>query len=435
MTTATASAQQHPEAVPSRIHNVLNDDPLNQQPSRQCSQQPGDISSDQDRVAPQIVHSSFPFMHDQTRHVISASASEKPVHHTNCTTVRNNKGLTVGQSRGKEPPFAGDEPHRTATRSASSGGNPPNRENIRITTCNIEGVRSNTSFLQLLSEDSHIVCLQEHFLWDCQSNILHSILLDHDNHTRCHDTNEPLSGFKLPRGRAGVSILWPKQWNSQIQKLPDGNERVIAILISSDVDVCLINVYMPTMDKDSSYEYGECLDLIHNIATKYLNTHAIILSAIDSKPSNSIQNITKALLTASNKAVPTKPIKLKGPKWKASPRVKKIFKNCKQLYSKWKFEGKQADHPFRKQLKAEKKNLRSQQRKEHAEDRLNLYQQIMDNPSTDLFYKLINRNRSKPRTNSTGIDIEGELEFNPAIQRKAFAKYYEDLSIPKESKE
>ena len=34
---------------------------------------------------------------------------------------------------------------------------------------------------------------------------------------------------------------------------------------------------MPTMDKDSSYEYGECLDLIHNIATKYLNTHAIIL--------------------------------------------------------------------------------------------------------------------------------------------------------------
>ncbi|CAC5359842.1 unnamed protein product [Mytilus coruscus] len=53
----------------------------------------------------------------------------------------------------------------------------------------------------------------------------------------------------------------------------------------------------------------------------------------------------------------------------------------------------------------------------------------MDNPSTDLFYKLINRNRSKPRTNSTGIDIEGELEFNPTtIQRKAFCKkpYKED---------
>ncbi|CAC5425418.1 unnamed protein product [Mytilus coruscus] len=573
MTTATASAQQHPEAVPSMNHTAHNYDPLNQQPAGQRSQQPGDISSDQNRGAPQIIqsinsiglpthsskgipqkcrtleHSFHPIMHDLTRHVISASTSEKPVHHTMCATVLNNKMSNR------------DEPHRTTTRSASSGGNTPYRENIRITTCNIEGVRSNTSFLQLLSQDSHIVCLQEHFLWDCQSNILHSILPVHDNHTRCHDKNEPLSGFKLPRGRAGVSILWPKQWNSQIQKLPDENERVIAILISSDVDVCLINVYMPTMDKDSSYEYGECLDLIHNIATKYLNTHAIILcgdlngtilqtrnnkhdqllkefiqelnftadkdksdrqtffhhsgqssSQIDyifsskenlikkytiwnnsssnvsahvpvsvttniiiptgvnkankeihtvhklqwdqtdlplyiksvqneisklqltQKPSNSIQNITKALLTASNKAVPTKPIKLKGPKWKASPRVKKHLKNCKQLYSKWKFECKQPDHPFRKQLKAEKKNLRSQQRKEHAEDRLNLYQQIMDNPSTDLFYKLINRNRSKPRTNSTGIDIEVELEFNPTIQRKAFLKYYEDLSIPKESK-
>ncbi|CAC5395911.1 unnamed protein product [Mytilus coruscus] len=115
------------------------------------------------------------------------------------------------------------------------------------------------------------------------------------------------------------------------------------------------------------------------------------------KPSNSIQKITDALLTASSKTVPTKPIKLKGPKWKASPRVKKhlkIVNNCTQ-----------------------NGNMK----------------QIMENPSTELFYKLINRNRFKPRTNTTGIDIEGELEFNPARQRKAFAKYYEDLSIPKET--
>ncbi|CAC5415669.1 unnamed protein product [Mytilus coruscus] len=166
--------------------------------------------------------------------------------------------------------------YRTPTRSATSGGIPPDSENVRITTCNIEGVRSNTSFLQLLTQESHIVCLQEHFLWECQASILYSILPDHNNLTRCHDSNEPLIGFKLPRGRSGVAIVWQKHWNSQIQKLPDGNERVIAILIWSNVDVCLINVYMPTMDKDFSYEYGECLDIIHNIATKYQNTHAVI---------------------------------------------------------------------------------------------------------------------------------------------------------------
>ncbi|CAG2256494.1 unnamed protein product [Mytilus edulis] len=92
MTTATASAQQHPKVVPSKIHNVLNYDQLNQQLAGQCSQLPGDISSDQDSVAPQIIHSSHPIVHDQTRHVMSSSTSEKPVHRTNCTTARNNKG-------------------------------------------------------------------------------------------------------------------------------------------------------------------------------------------------------------------------------------------------------------------------------------------------------------------------------------------------------
>ncbi|CAG2196132.1 unnamed protein product [Mytilus edulis] len=92
MTTATPSAQQHPKVVPSKIHNVLNYDQLNQQLAGQCSQLPGDISSDQDSVAPQIIHSSHPIVHDQTRHVMSSSTSEKPVNRTNCTTARNNKG-------------------------------------------------------------------------------------------------------------------------------------------------------------------------------------------------------------------------------------------------------------------------------------------------------------------------------------------------------
>ncbi|VDI58822.1 Hypothetical predicted protein [Mytilus galloprovincialis] len=235
------------------------------------------------------------------------------------------------------------------------------------------------------------------------------------------------------------------------------------------------------MDKDSSYEYGECLDLIHNIATKYLNTHAIILcgdlnwailqtrnnkhdqllkefiqelnftadkdksdrqtffhhsgkssSQIDyifsskenlikkytvwnssssnvsahvpvsmttniiipigvnkaiekyrtvhklqwdqtdlpqyiesvqnensklqltQKPSNSIQNITKALLTASIKAVPTKPIKLKGPKWKASPRVKKTLKKLQAAILKMEIRRQTSRPPFQETTKSRK---------------------------------------------------------------------------------
>jgi hypothetical protein len=37
---------------------------------------------------------------------------------------------------------------------------------------------------------------------------------------------------------------------------------------------------------------------------------------------------------------------------------------------------------------------------EKAIDRKHLYQQIMENPSTDLFYRLINRNRKKTKCNN-----------------------------------
>ena len=67
------------------------------------------------------------------------------------------------------------------------------------------------------------------------------------NHTRCHDVNEPISNFQIPRGRGGGAILWPKAWDSHVKKLEDGNERIIAIEIQTmNKPTCLVNVYMPT---------------------------------------------------------------------------------------------------------------------------------------------------------------------------------------------
>ena len=55
-----------------------------------------------------------------------------------------------------------------------------------------------------------------------------------ENFTRCHDINEPISNFKVPRGQACVSILWPKQRSSKIKKLEVGNERIIATTIATE---------------------------------------------------------------------------------------------------------------------------------------------------------------------------------------------------------
>jgi len=106
-----------------------------------------------------------------------------------------------------------------------------------------------------------------------------------------------------------------------------------------------------------------------------------------------VKIITDALIDPQKKTTPNKITQLRGPKWKASPPVQELLKKCKIVYTSWSKIGKPQNHNLHKQLKAEKRNLRRQQRIEHAIDRTNLYQKIKENPNTQHFYKLINRNR------------------------------------------
>lgn len=91
------------------------------------------------------------------------------------------------------------------------------------------------------------------------------------------------------------------------------------------------------------------------------------------------------LLKSTKQNVPNRIVKLRGPRWKASPTVRDLLENTKVTYRTWKQLGRQND-----QLKKEKNyaqnQLRKQLRKEHFNDRQNLYHQIMENPSTDLFF-------------------------------------------------
>jgi hypothetical protein len=145
-----------------------------------------------------------------------------------------------------------------------------------------------------------------------------------------------------------------------------------------------------------------------------------------------IKFITDALIDVQKKTIPNKITQLRVPKWKASFPVQELLKKCKILYTSWCKIGKPKNHNLHKQLKAEKRNLRRQQRMEHAIDRTNLYKKIMENPNTQHFYKLINRNRQSCTSATNCIRVNDKYMFSKDEQRIAFAKYYEDLSIPKE---
>ena len=108
-----------------------------------------------------------------------------------------------------------------------------------------------------------------------------------------------------------------------------------------------------------------------------------------------------------------------------------MLNECKKTYRLWVASGR-TDNIFRIDNVVAKRELRKQFRKEKFTDRRNFYAELMSNPSTDKFYQLIRKNNGNRRQNAECILAGGEEVTSPEKQRLAFAKYYEDLSVPKD---
>ena len=147
--------------------------------------------------------------------------------------------------------------------------------------------------------------------------------------------------------------------------------------------------------------------------------------------SNLIEVIMNTLQQATLSSTPKKIIKLKGPKWKASPTAKILIETCHQAHKKWIDNGK-PDGILRNIKISTQRNLRRQFRQEHSQDRQNLYKAIMENPSTELFHRLIRRNRGSSNVHTSCITTDNTDIYNPNDQRRCFLKYFEDLAIPKD---
>ena len=148
---------------------------------------------------------------------------------------------------------------------------------LKITTVNIEGVIANKLFLEQLCAQNDILCLQEHWLWDFQKQWLQNNFSGFKSFARCHDSNDPITNYNIPRGQSGVAILWSNKLSDKVTCLDVGNERIVAIQLEVGFKICLINVYLPTNKSDSEYYYRECLDVLHDIIRRFESTHKILL--------------------------------------------------------------------------------------------------------------------------------------------------------------
>ena len=167
-----------------------------------------------------------------------------------------------------------------------------------MVSLNIEGIKGNSTYLNSLLSPENIVCIQEHWLWDFETNIMDQFSSDFDYYIRCTDTFEDkITDQYVPRGKGGICILWHKSLSRCVKKLDVGNDRIQAIqLQTKESKIIIINVYMPTFETNSVRNYQECLDIISTIIEANSQSDFIICGDFNGSLSESRSNKHDKLL-------------------------------------------------------------------------------------------------------------------------------------------
>ncbi|CAC5386973.1 unnamed protein product [Mytilus coruscus] len=157
-------------------------------------------------------------------------------------------------------------------------------------------------------------------------------------------------------------------------------------LSCSKIDYILDNTTSTIISKQFKLQWKE-LDsesfktLINEELTQYnIEKHSL---------EENIQYLCNCLKKAAVVAVPSK---ITSPKFKASPTTPSLLQICKEKYHPRKSHGNHDDH-FKSDKILAQHNLRKQMRREQYIDRAQFYKEVMDNPSNEMFHRLIRRNR------------------------------------------
>ncbi|CAC5359228.1 unnamed protein product [Mytilus coruscus] len=269
---------------------------------------------------------------------------------------------------------------------------------------------------------SDIICIQEHWLYEFQKQILGPVLPNMDMHIRCSDTNEEIGNFKLPRGKGAVTIAWKNHLTPSVQEIQSGNNR---IEIKANVKQRIVK---PNFARQFKLQWKDIdSESFNSLINEELTQYNIEKHSLE----ENIQFLCNCLKKAAAVAAPSKIIKLKGPKFKASPTTLGLLQICKEKYHLWKSHGKHDDH-FKSDKILAQRNLRKQMRREQYIDRAQFYKEVMDNPSNEMFHRLIRRNRGNRNKDSMCIIENGELQYSATDQTQSFSKYFEDLALPKD---
>ncbi|CAC5410588.1 unnamed protein product [Mytilus coruscus] len=302
MTPSAASLRNPSEAIPLRNHTVYKNNPLYQPPAGRRSQQHRGISSNQNRIIPQNMQSinsiDPPTLaskenlqpsrttentiqsvnHEQSLLTMSALTSEKLIQHTTCAIVHNK---LPGQETNNSRTEVFDQCQQLGHISIPSKNNNPTVEEKNHLFQEMSLTEQPPD--QLLQEKSFLIGRTKTFFHHSgqSSSQIDYIFSSKENLFKKYTiwNNSPTNVSAHVPVTVTTSIAIPTCVNKTNQEIQ--------------------TVYKLQWDQT---DLPLCIESVQNEISKLQLTQ---------KPSNSIQKITDALLTASSKAVPTKPIKLK----------------------------------------------------------------------------------------------------------------------------
>ena len=143
------------------------------------------------------------------------------------------------------------------------------KHRLRITTFNVEGIKSNIVYINDILQNCDILCIQEHWLLNFETQIIKEYFPNHTYKAKCIDDETPSLPKFRSRGHAGTATIWQEKIDHLIEPLPDGSDRIIVVKINSEPEpTILINTYMLTTGSTNA-DYDEVLDEVHELLQKF----------------------------------------------------------------------------------------------------------------------------------------------------------------------
>ena len=147
---------------------------------------------------------------------------------------------------------------------------------LTVTSYNLTGFKqiAKQDYIRVVSSrvSAHIILLQEAWLLESESAVIDSALPGYCTVSK--------SGMDIIYGRpyGGVAVCWQDSLSPCVTKVATQSRRICAISLKTDIDVLIINCYMPCDSRSYHIdnEFEECLNEMYMLVNSYQDKAIVI---------------------------------------------------------------------------------------------------------------------------------------------------------------